>query len=129
MSRSSVGQPAGNTDRHSHTQSTVSLHTYICISISIGTNSVVSCCFLLSLLAPGSYGECVITSNNDCCVRIFDIEGCRPRQRVSFPFAVNYATVQPDGAALGGGPVAAVVGDDPLTWLIDCRSGLEVSRK
>jgi hypothetical protein len=67
-----------------------------------------------------------MTSNNDCCVRLFDVEGMRPRQRLEFPFAVNYATLRPDGAALGGGPVVAVVGDDPLTWLVDCRSGLEV---
>jgi len=67
-----------------------------------------------------------MTSNNDCCVRLFDVEGCRPRQRLPFSFAVNYATLRPAGAAPGGGAVAAVVGDDPLTWLVDLRSGLQV---
>ncbi len=67
-----------------------------------------------------------MTSNNDCCVRLFDVEGCRPRQRLPFPFAVNYATLRPAGAAPGGGAVAAVVGDDPLTWLVDLRCGVQV---
>eukprot|EP00775_Hariotina_reticulata_P005629 gene5629-5868_t len=73
-----------------------------------------------------NYGHCVMTSNNDCCVRLFDIESAQPRQRLPFPFAVNYATLRPAGVALGGGAVAAVVGDDPVTWLVDCRSGLAV---
>jgi hypothetical protein len=77
-------------------------------------------------MCAGSYGCCVMTSNNDCCVRLFDAEGLRPRQRLEFPFAVNYATLRPDGVGVGGGPLVAVVGDDPLTWLLDCRSGLEV---
>lgn len=67
-----------------------------------------------------------MTSNNDCCVRLFDVEGCRPRARHPFGFAVNYATLRPPGAAPGGGAVAAVVGDDPLTWLIDLRCGVQV---
>ncbi|WIA08841.1 hypothetical protein OEZ85_008262 [Tetradesmus obliquus] len=75
-----------------------------------------------------SFGCCVMTSNNDCCVRLFDVTGMRPQQRLAFPFAVNYATARPDGAGLGGGPLLAVVGDDPLTWLMDSRSGLEVMK-
>lgn len=67
-----------------------------------------------------------MTANNDCCVRLFDVETCAPRQRLPFSFAVNYATLRPAGAAPGGGAVAAVVGDDPLTWLVDLRSGLQV---
>jgi hypothetical protein len=81
----------------------------------------------LLCLVAGNFGHCVMTSNNDCCVRLFDVEGCRPRQRLPFGFAVNYATLRPAGAAPGGGAVAAVVGDDPLTWLIDLRCGLQVS--
>lgn len=77
-------------------------------------------------MASGNFGHCVMTSNNDCCVRLFDVETCRPRQRLPFNFAVNYATLRPAGAAPGGGAVAAVVGDDPLTWLVDLRCGVQV---
>lgn len=84
------------------------------------------CSVTASNVLAGNYGHCVMTSNNDCCVRLFDVEGARPRQRLPFPFAVNYATLRPAGATLGGGAVAAVVGDDPVAWLMDLRSGLAV---
>lgn len=80
-------------------------------------------------MAADTHGHCVLTANNDCCVRLFDVAAaCRPAGRIAFPYAVNYASVQPGGvgASLGGTAVAAVVGDDPVAVLVDCRSGLQV---
>ncbi|KAF8072788.1 SPBC2A9.03 [Scenedesmus sp. PABB004] len=75
-----------------------------------------------------SAGACVMTSNNDACVRLFDVAGARPRGRLALPWAVNYASLRPDGASVGGGSLVAVVGDDPATLLLDVRSGLEVMK-
>ena len=46
---------------------------------------------------------------------------CVLRSRHSFPWPVNYASMQPGGAAL------AVVGDHPDALLLDARSGQEMA--
>ncbi len=48
---------------------------------------------------------------------------CRLAAQWSFPWAVNYTTLQPQG-----GQLAAVVGDDPETWLTDARTGVTVHK-
>lgn len=67
-------------------------------------------------------GACVMTANNDAAVYIFDAASFKLRQRLSFPWPVNYATLRPDGS------LVAVVGDDPMAHLHDLRSGAAVHR-
>lgn len=59
----------------------------------------------------------VMTSNNDCLVRVFDGETFGLHSRFTFPWPVNHTCVSPDGK------VVLVVGDDPDGFLVDSESG------
>ncbi|GBF93182.1 hypothetical protein Rsub_05914 [Raphidocelis subcapitata] len=73
-------------------------------------------------------GRAILTANNDNNVRVFDAATLAPRARLQFPWAVNYATLRPEGGAPGGGAAAAVVGDDPVVCLVDLLAGQTVLR-
>mmetsp|Transcript_2996 Transcript_2996/g.7399 ORF Transcript_2996/g.7399 Transcript_2996/m.7399 type:complete len:489 (-) Transcript_2996:1285-2751(-) len=75
----------------------------------------------IEVYASPSAGPCVMTSNNDAVVRVFAAQpGFKRIAQFSYPWAVNYATVRPEGH------VVAVVGDDPETVVTDLRSGATV---
>eukprot|EP00741_Cyanophora_paradoxa_P003466 tig00000711_g3366.t2 len=63
----------------------------------------------------------VVTSNNDCVVRIFDAAACQPLHSFQFPWAVNHTTVSPDGRLL------CVVGDDTDGMIADAYTGKPVA--
>lgn len=73
------------------------------------------------VLCAAYLGHGVMTSNNDCFVRWFDVETWRPCYRLPFDWPVNYASLRPPSADPMGGPVVAVVGDDPVTAVMDLR--------
>ncbi|GFR47577.1 hypothetical protein Agub_g9305 [Astrephomene gubernaculifera] len=78
-----------------------------------------------------------MAANNDAQLRLFAAaagEGAL-RQLAHWPFewAVNYASVRPHGLGApgggsGGSSVAAVVGDDPATLLVDLHNGATIAR-
>ncbi|XP_010916899.1 uncharacterized WD repeat-containing protein C2A9.03 isoform X2 [Elaeis guineensis] len=59
----------------------------------------------------------VMTANNDCCVRVFDIEKFVLLNHLSFSWSVNNTSVSPDGKLL------AVLGDNTVCLLADSQSG------
>ncbi|CAI7892754.1 unnamed protein product [Closterium sp. NIES-54] len=64
----------------------------------------------------------VLTSNNDCVVRDFDVATFSILSRHAFPWPVNHTAVAPDSM------LVSVVGDDPEALLIDLTSGKVVAR-
>lgn len=68
------------------------------------------------------YGTCIMTSNNDAIVRVFDGETFKLRSRFHYPWAVNYSTLRPQSH------LVAVVGDDPVTYLSDLHNGITVAQ-
>lgn len=64
----------------------------------------------------------VMTSNNDCYVRCFDMSTFQRHTQFSFPTPVNHATRQPDGK------MVCVVGDDQLVQVIDGDSGDRIAQ-
>ncbi|KAG2485962.1 hypothetical protein HYH03_015405 [Edaphochlamys debaryana] len=92
----------------------------------------------LEIFAQRSGATVIMSANNDAQLRLFsaaDGEGAlRPMARWPFEWAVNYATVRPEGPACAGGgapvggPLAAVVGDDPATLLTDLHNGVTVAK-
>ncbi|EHA8591899.1 putative WD repeat-containing protein C2A9.03 [Cocos nucifera] len=58
-----------------------------------------------------------MTANNDCCVRVFDIEKLVLLNHLSFSWSVNSTSVSPDGKLL------AVLGDNTDCLLADSQSG------
>ncbi|CAI5972017.1 unnamed protein product [Closterium sp. NIES-65] len=64
----------------------------------------------------------VLTSNNDCVVRDFDIATFSILSRQAFPWPVNHTAVAPDST------LVSVVGDDPEALLLDLTSGKVVAR-
>lgn len=67
-------------------------------------------------------GTCIMTSNNDAVVRVFDGETFKLRSRFHYPWAVNYSTLRPNSH------LVAVVGDDPVTHLTDLNTGTTVAQ-
>lgn len=63
----------------------------------------------------------ILTSNNDCIVRIFDGASFTTLSRFSFPWAVNHTSVSPDGK------LVCVVGDDPEGLIADFQTGKPVA--
>lgn len=63
------------------------------------------------------FGSKVMTSNNDCCVRLFDLPTFTKLNEFVFSKAVNHATRQPDGK------MVAVVGDDNPVHVMDGDCG------
>ena len=76
---------------------------------------------LLAVAHAALLGHGILTSNNDCVVRWFDVEGWRPRHRLSFDWPVNYSSMRPPSADPLAGALVAVVGDDPVTAIMDLR--------
>ncbi|CAI5472052.1 unnamed protein product [Closterium sp. Yama58-4] len=64
----------------------------------------------------------VLTSNNDCVVRDFDVATFTILSRHAFPWPVNHTAVAPDST------LVSVVGDDPQALLLDLTSGKVVAR-
>lgn len=71
-----------------------------------------------------SGGTNIMASNNDSMLRVFDAGTASLKciSKVGFPWAVNYASVQP-----GGGTLTAVVGDSPEARLLDWSTGKPVA--
>lgn len=65
----------------------------------------------------------LVSSNNDCAVRFFDMSTFQVKACFSYPWAVNYSTVNPVK-----GEIIAVVGDDVDTYLSDTSSGTTIHR-
>ncbi|GAQ83831.1 hypothetical protein KFL_001640060 [Klebsormidium nitens] len=63
----------------------------------------------------------MLTSNNDCIVRVFDGASFAILSRFSFPWAVNHTSVSPDGK------LVCVVGDDPEGLIADFQTGKPVA--
>ena len=76
----------------------------------------------IEILNTLPHGTCIMTSNNDSIVRVYSAETFQHVVRIAFPWAVNYATLQPEGR------LVAVVGDDPTTQLADIHNGITVAR-
>lgn len=68
------------------------------------------------------FDRSILTSNNDCYVRCFDIETFQRKSAFSFGSPVNHATRQPDGK------LVVVAGDDNVVQVIDGESGQRVSQ-
>jgi WD40 repeat protein len=64
----------------------------------------------------------VMTSNNDCYVRLFDLPTFTKTAEFKYEKAVNHATRQPDGK------MAAIVGDDKPVFVMDGDSGEKIAR-
>lgn len=64
----------------------------------------------------------VMTSNNDCYVRCFDMETFEKKSSFGFHKPVNHATRQPDGK------MVAVAGDDKPIQVIDGESGDRIAQ-
>ncbi|GJP45715.1 hypothetical protein CLOM_g5063 [Closterium sp. NIES-68] len=64
----------------------------------------------------------VLTSNNDCVVRDFDVATFSILSRHAFPWPVNHTAVSPHST------LVSVVGDDPEALLLDLTSGKVVGR-
>ncbi|GMP64865.1 hypothetical protein CsSME_00025927 [Camellia sinensis var. sinensis] len=60
-------------------------------------------------------------SNNDCGVRIFDMEKFQLTKHFRFPWPVNHTSLSPDGKLL------IIVGDNPDGILVDSRTGKMVT--
>lgn len=70
-----------------------------------------------------SGARCIMSSNNDACVRLFDPAAGFQQLRCSrFDWAVNFSTLSPCGR------VVCTVGDDPVGVLVDLSSGKEVAK-
>eukprot|EP00899_Mesostigma_viride_P006555 jgi/Mesvir1/15900/Mv02803-RA.1 len=65
----------------------------------------------------------VVTSNNDCFVRVFDASACSLSliSKFAFPWAVNHTSVSPDGRLF------CIVGDDTNALVADSRTGAVVA--
>lgn len=64
----------------------------------------------------------IMTSNNDCFVRCFDMETFEKKSSFEFHKPVNHATRQPDGK------MVAVAGDDKPVQVIDGESGERIAQ-
>lgn len=63
----------------------------------------------------------LMTSCNDCTVRIFDFETMRTLNQFNFTIPINIANISPDGNYLG------VYGDCLQADILDIRSGKTVA--
>lgn len=68
------------------------------------------------------FADTVMTSNNDCYVRCFDIQTFKKKASFGFPKPVNHATRQPEGK------MVAVAGDDNSVQIIDGDSGERIAQ-
>jgi len=76
----------------------------------------------ISLHEPAQGSLQAIVSNNDCAVRITDVEtGFTLLNRMLFDWPVNYTAVAPDGK------LACVVGDSTQALLVDVSTGQRVA--
>ncbi|KAJ0502711.1 putative transcription factor WD40-like family [Helianthus annuus] len=64
-----------------------------------------------------SGGKHFMTSNNDCGVRVYDMDGFQLVNHFRFPWPVNHTSLSPDRKLI------AVVGDDLDGFLVDSSSG------
>lgn len=71
--------------------------------------------------SPGAASPRILACNNDRALRQFDVETFRLVAQRDFDWAVNHATVSPDGR------LACVVGDDPEALLLDTRTNETVA--
>lgn len=70
-----------------------------------------------------SGARCIMASNNDACVRVFDpAAGFQQLRTSTFDWAVNFSTLSPCGR------VVCTVGDDPVGVLTDMSSGRAVAQ-
>lgn len=68
------------------------------------------------------FEETIMTSNNDCFVRCFDMETFEKKSSFEFHKPVNHATRQP------GGKMVAVAGDDKPVQVIDGENGERIAQ-
>jgi len=68
------------------------------------------------------FGNSIMTSNNDCYVRCFDMSTFDQKSSFRFSTPVNHATRQPEGK------MVAVAGDDNPIQVIDGDSGDRIAR-
>ncbi|OAY64643.1 uncharacterized WD repeat-containing protein C2A9.03-like [Ananas comosus] len=62
-----------------------------------------------------------MVSNNDCCVREFDVERFQQLNHFRFPWSVNHTSISPDRK------LVTVVGDDCEGLLVDAGNGKGIS--
>lgn len=67
------------------------------------------------------FDNTIMTSNNDCYVRCFDLQTFQRKSSFKFERAVNHATRQPEGK------MVAMAGDDNAIQVIDGDSGERIS--
>lgn len=68
------------------------------------------------------FDQSIMTSNNDCFVRCFDMETFQRKNEFRFATPVNHATRQPDGK------IVIVAGDEHAVQVIDGDSGKRVTQ-
>ena len=78
---------------------------------------------IAGLGAGCSISPSLLSSNNDCLIRLLDLETFQLKHSHTFEWAINYGTMRPGGEAL-----VAVVGDDPVTHLTDMTSGKTIAK-
>jgi WD40 repeat protein len=77
--------------------------------------------FLHPFFGSNSGALRVLSSNNDCIVRVFDGGSFATLARFPFPWAVNHTSVSPDGK------LVCVVGDDPEGMVADFQTGKPIA--
>lgn len=68
------------------------------------------------------FGDKIMTSNNDCFVRCFDMPTFQRTAAFHFTTPVNHATRQPEGK------MVAVVGDDKVVQVMDGDTGQSIAK-
>lgn len=88
-----------------------------CSKITDDENSITN---LVDIYRNSNGSTCLISANNDCCVRILNTEDFTLLHQFAFPWAVNTATVSPDGKLI------AVLGDSVDGLLVDANTGKSI---
>ncbi|XP_017700707.2 uncharacterized WD repeat-containing protein C2A9.03-like isoform X2 [Phoenix dactylifera] len=87
---------------------------FFCTKITNGANAITN---TVDIYQSSNGSTRVMTANNDCCVRVFDIEKFMLLNRLPFSWSINNTSVSPDGKLL------AVLGDSTDCLLADSQSG------
>eukprot|EP00240_Pyramimonas_obovata_P006368 CAMPEP_0118940266 /NCGR_PEP_ID=MMETSP1169-20130426/30984_1 /TAXON_ID=36882 /ORGANISM="Pyramimonas obovata, Strain CCMP722" /LENGTH=316 /DNA_ID=CAMNT_0006884711 /DNA_START=128 /DNA_END=1074 /DNA_ORIENTATION=+ len=63
---------------------------------------------------------CLLVSNNDCTVKVYDLPGLTHVTSIDFPVAINYSTLSPDGSCM------VCVGDCNPVYLYGTQGGFRL---
>lgn len=89
-------------------------YIYKAFEIAKGETMIVNC--LKFIPTRGITGVDLLTSSNDCTVKVYDLQDMKPKLNFEFKEPINIAEVSPDGNLLG------VYGDCLQADIMDMRS-------